>query len=84
MCNRYARFVGVLFFLVSISTRADESEASLSADFLGYLTEFSDEQGEILDPEMLMEIMSHQHIAAEQESINADIQSEVLAEEIKP
>lgn len=84
MCDRYAHFISVLFFLVSITTQADELEASLSADFLSYLAEFSDEQGEILDPEMLMEIMSHQHIAAEQESINADIQSEVLTEEIKP
>ena len=83
MCNRCARWISFLFFLVSIATQADEPEISLSADFLTYLAEFSDEQGEILDPEMLMEIMARQQIASEQESTNVDIQSEVLAEEIK-
>lgn len=77
-------FVSSVILLIPIGVNADESEEPLSAEFLQYLAEFSDDQGEILDPELLAELMRANQSVAEQQPAIANSVPEAMAEEKKP
>lgn len=84
MPNGFLGLVAAGCLLLATAISADDQETSLSAEFLHYLAEFSDEQGEIQDPEILVEMMNHQQITTEQESLSANTSSGALAEEVNP
>jgi hypothetical protein len=84
MSKFFLWFVSSIILLIPVGVNADESEEPLSAEFLQYLAEFSDAQGEILDPELLADLMRTNQSLAEQ---NPDVDSsvhEAIAEEKKP
>ena len=76
--------VSSVILLIPIGVNADESEEPLSAEFLQYLAEFSDEQGEMLDPELLADLMRANQSAAEQQPAMANTVPETMVEEKKP
>lgn len=83
MFNLISWVLGGWLLLVSFGVSADETEEALSADFLHYLTEFSDEQGDILDPEALAELMRVDQSAEHQESLKSSIASDMADDEVK-
>jgi hypothetical protein len=77
-------FASSIILLIPIGVNADESEEPLSAEFLQYLAEFSDEQGEILDPELLADLMPANQPLAEQKPAMVNTVPEAMVEEKKP
>jgi hypothetical protein len=73
-----------VILLIPIGVNADKSEEPLSEEFLQYLAEFSDDHGEILDPEILTELMRSDQPIAEQPSSMANTVSDAMVEEKKP
>lgn len=77
-------FASSVILLIPVGVNADESDEPLSAEFLQYLAEFSDEQGEILDPELLADLMRANQSLAEQKPDMDSRVHEAIAEEKKP
>lgn len=69
---------------VGNNAKAEEPAIVLTAEFLQYLAEFGDEQGEILDPEMLSELMRNSQSEVAQKSLESTQENNGLAEELKP
>lgn len=84
MFNFLLWFASSVIFLVPISVNADESEEPLSAEFLQYLAEFSDDKGEILDPELLADLMHANQSIAEQKPAMDNTAPETMVGEKKP
>lgn len=76
--------VSSLLVLIAAGTGAEESEIELTAEFLNYLTEFGSEEGELLDPEVVSELMHQSQLDTAQQSPETDEKRPGLVEEVTP
>jgi hypothetical protein len=78
--------LGSLLVLVAMGSTAEEQEKNivLTAEFLQYLAEFSDGQGEVIDPELLSELIYNPQIDTAQKSLESSQEKPGAMEEVKP